>query len=140
MIDGQPPQGVMDEEAVRYARASDAYIEAETSRRIEIMGERRSLCLSGRESAQLRDQDVIVVDDGIATGSTVLAALKALAEWRRRQSHRRCPAPSRGRRETRIESRSLLKASGDFHSVGKYYLDFQQLIDNEIIALLEEAT
>jgi len=141
VIEGPPPQRVLDDEAVRYARASGAYIEAETLRQIEIIAERRKLYLSGREPTPLQKRDVIVVDDGIATGSTVRAALKGLRGMEVASITLAVPvAPVEVAKKlkTEVDHFVCLKTSGDFHSVGEYYLDFRQLTDNEVIALLEE--
>jgi putative phosphoribosyl transferase len=142
VIDGQPPQRVLDEEAVRYAHASEAYIEAETHRQIEIIAARRALYMSGRKSAEVRKRSVIVADDGIATGSTVRAALKGLRGMEVASVTLAVPvAPIEVTEKLRTEFDHFvcLKMPRDFRSVGEYYLDFRQLTDDEVIASLAES-
>lgn len=142
VIEGPPPQRVIDEDARRYAGASDAYIEAEARRQIGVIAERRELYLSGRQSIGLRDRNVIVVDDGIATGNTVRAALKGLRGMGVASVTLAVPvAPADvvERLKTEVESLICLKTPSDFRAVGDHYRDFRQLTDQEVIASLAEA-
>jgi putative phosphoribosyl transferase len=142
VIEGPPPQRVIDEDARRYAGASDAYIEAETQRQIGVIAKRRELYLADRKSIALKDRNVIVVDDGIATGSTVRAALKGLRGMGVASVTLAVPVAPADVVETlksEVDSLICLKALGDFRAVGDHYRDFGQLTDEEVIASLAEA-
>ena len=142
VIEGQPPQRVIDPDAVKYARASEDYIEAETQRQIDVIVSRRALYLSGRASVGLAGRDAVVVDDGIATGSTVRAALKALRGIGVASITLAVPvAPIdvAHRLRDEVDHFVCLMTPEDFDSVGAYYNDFSQLTDEEVIALLAEA-
>ncbi|MGB9803196.1 phosphoribosyltransferase, partial [Desulfofundulus sp.] len=87
---------------------------------------------------------IIVVDDGIATGYTVLAALR----WVR---HKFEPeelvlavpvAPRETMRQLEDEADKLvvLEVPDDFYAVGQFYRDFNQVADEEVIRLLKEKT
>lgn len=142
VIEGRPPQSVIDADAVQYSRATEAYIEEETRRQLDVIAKRRELYLSGRGSVELAGRDVIVVDDGIATGNTVRAALKGLRGMGVGTVTLAVPvAPTEVAEALAAEVNHLvcLKTSDDFHSVGEYYADFRQLTDEEVIAWLAEA-
>lgn len=142
VIEGPPLQRVIDEEARRHARASDAYIEAEVRRQIDVIAERRKLYLAGRKSIELKNRKVIVVDDGIATGNTVCAALKGLRGMGVASVTLAvpvAPADVAERLKNEVDSVICLKAPGAFRAVGDHYHDFRQLTDEEVIACLAEA-
>lgn len=142
VIDGKPPQRVIDPEAARYARASDDYIEAETQRELGIIAGRRKLYLSGRNSVAVNGRDVVVVDDGIATGNTVRAALKGLRSMAPASITLAIPVAPAGvaaELESEVDRLVCLRTPEDFSSVGEHYLDFRQLTDQEVVALLAQA-
>ena len=82
IVDGTPPDLVIDQETSDITGASRAWIDRQAEREMEENARRRALYLRGRAPVPVQGATVIVVDDGIATGTTVRAALKAL---RRRQ-------------------------------------------------------
>jgi predicted phosphoribosyltransferase len=105
--------------------------------------ERREHLYRGtREPPEVRDRTVILVDDGLATGSTMLAAVRAL----RAQAPRRIVvAVPAGAPETceqlRAEADEVVCATAprDFRAVGLWYQDFSQTHDDEVRALLAQA-
>lgn len=142
VIEGHPPQRVLDPAAARYAGATEAYVEEETRRQIDIIAKRRELYLSRRDPVDLNGCDVIVVDDGIATGSTVRAALKGLRNMGASSiTLAVAVAPTEVVDALRVEVDHLvcLKMSDDFRSVGEHYVDFRQVTDEEVVALLTKA-
>jgi predicted phosphoribosyltransferase len=82
---------------------------------------------------------VIIVDDGLATGATMRAALRSL---RRREPGRLVVAAPVGARSTcealaAVADRCVcLLAPADFHAVGQYYADFTPTTDDEVDAIL----
>ena len=90
----------------------------------------------------LQGRTVIVVDDGLATGSTMRAAVQAI---RQQQPARICVAVPVGARETceelRAEADDVVCAAmpSPFHAVGLAYQDFQQAGDEEVRTLLDAA-
>lgn len=139
VVEGDPPQTVLNDRIVRALGVSPAEIAQEAERQLGEIARRRRLWLRGRPPVPTRGRTAIVVDDGIATGATVRAALAALA---RAGAARRVLASPVAPRETAEALRELcdeavfLAEPLDLGSVGAFYADFHQLDDAEVVALL----
>ena len=140
IAEGDPPTVVIDEHTSQLTAGDHAYIKREVrTQRAEI--ERRCEAYRrGWARLAVADKTVVVVDDGIATGTTVRAALKAL---RRMRPSRIVLAVAVASNDTIYELSKLvddvvcLSQPGSFGSVGTYYADFEQVGDDEVVALLE---
>ncbi len=108
---------------------------AEIARRISVYrGDRPAPRIDGR--------DVVVVDDGVATGLTLEAALESLRH--RGADHVTVAVPvaapdAAGRITASADEFVALEIPHEFRSVGQFYRDFGQTSDAEVVALLEEA-
>lgn len=139
VIDGAEPQVVLNEEAMRMLRPPHAYVEAETRRQLAEIERRRIAYVGGREPLSPHGKTVIVVDDGVATGATVRAALRGLKKVGAAKIILAVPVAPRDVLESlRAEADEIvcLDAPDDFPSVGYYYADFTQTEDDEVISLL----
>ncbi|MFO1295001.1 MAG: phosphoribosyltransferase [Rubrivivax sp.] len=142
IVDGGHPEIVIDEEVRSVAGVERAEIDAAAQRELAEIERRRALYLRGREPLPLTGATVIVVDDGIATGTTVRAALQAL---RRRGPARLVLAVPVAPRETiarlrgEVDDLVCLAQPVPFRAVGLHYRDFHQVEDDEVIAALDEA-
>jgi putative phosphoribosyl transferase len=141
LVDGASPQVVIDEAAARMVGADQAYVDRQVARLLVEIERRRAAYRTG-PPVQLKGRNVIVVDDGIATGGTVRAALKGLAQAGPARVVLAVPVAPR---ETLPELRSLcedvvcLSSPEPFYAVGAHYIDFTQTEDDEVIRLLAAA-
>jgi putative phosphoribosyl transferase len=132
---------VLNDDVVRWYGIPQDEIDA-VAREEERELRRRELAYrEGREPAPIEGRVVILVDDGLATGSTMRAAVKAV---RQRQPSRVVVAVPVGARETCDELSAIadevfcVRTPEPFSAVGQWYLDFDQTTDEEVRRLLSE--
>jgi putative phosphoribosyl transferase len=100
---------------------------------------RRERYLGDRERAKVAGRTVIVIDDGIATGATTRAALRAIRVRNPKRFVLAVPvAPSDSLTELRREADDMvcLEVDSVFGAIGLYYRDFRQVSDEEVIEIL----
>lgn len=119
-----------------------AYVEEEVARQTAEIDRRRKLYYRNREPAELRDCTALVVDDGIATGATMRAALRAV----RRRAPRRlvmavpvAPPETVEALRTEVDEIVCLATPEEFWAIGIFYSDFRQVDDAEVVDLLARA-
>jgi len=140
VVDGTPPQLVFDDEVCRAEGLDRSEIERRVPDAVREIARRREAYLRGRPPAALRDATVVVVDDGIATGTTMRAALQAL---RSRQPRRLvlavpvAPADTVAALQAEVDEVVCLRTPFPFFAIGNHYVDFHQVSDNEVVAALQ---
>ena len=142
VVDGDAPQIVLNEEIMRLVDPPAGYVESQARRELAELERRRKAYLGSRPPIPLKDRTVIVVDDGIATGVTMTAALKGL----RRTSAARvilavpvAPADTIETLRLDVDDIVCLAMPDPFSAVGLHYEDFGQTTDDEVVTLLDEA-
>ncbi len=136
---GEGGTRVINPDVVRYARVSEAEVAAvEEMERAELLrrarryrGDRRRVSLAGRTA--------VVVDDGIATGSTARAACavaKAQGAKRVVLAVPVAPAAAAGQLAGDADEFAILHAPEQFLAIGEWYDDFSQVTDEEVIRLM----
>jgi putative phosphoribosyl transferase len=130
---------VVDRETLAATGASQAYVDRQARVERQEIARRRALYLQGRPPLAVEGRTVIVVDDGLATGSTARAAVRALRARKPARVVLAVPvAPPEAVAELQAEVDELVCLSTPefFGAVGVHYADFRQVGDEEVIAAL----
>jgi putative phosphoribosyl transferase len=140
VVDGERPQTVLNEDLVSQLGVSSVYIAEETERQLLEIERRRKLYCGDRPPLQVHGRTVIVVDDGIATGGTMAAALKALMQEGPAKLIFAVPVAPRETLDklcVGVDDGVCLTVPDNFRAVGQFYENFDQTSDEEVISLLE---
>jgi putative phosphoribosyl transferase len=128
-----------NEEAIRGTRSDDEYFQEQRERKAAEARQKVDRYRGGRSEPNLAGKTVVVVDDGVATGSTVRACL---AKLRDSDADRVVlavpvgPPSSIAELEEGIDEVVCLETPGSFMGVGQFYRNFGQVSDEEAMAYL----
>jgi putative phosphoribosyl transferase len=142
VVDGGAPEIVTNTDVVELAGVSREYIDGAVKRELEEINRRRRVYLQGRSRVPLEGRTVVLVDDGIATGASVRAALRALKRKGPKALVLAVPvAPFEAVNALRAEVDDVvcLSMPEPFLAIGIHYVDFHQMSDAEVVELLAEA-
>ena len=141
VIDGAAPQLVLNDAVMQAVRPAPGYVRAEMARQLVEIERRRHAYLGDARPRPIAGRTVIVVDDGIATGGTVRAALRGVREAGPAQLILAVPvAPPDTIAALRHECDAVicLVQPDPFYAVGLHYAHFDQTSDEDVIRLLAE--
>lgn len=131
----------INEDYVKKLNISQDYIEKEVKEQINEI-KRRMKDYRGKDTfPEVKDKTVIIIDDGIATGFTILAVIKAVKKKRAKKIILAIPV---GPRETIEEFKEIvdevicLYIPDEFYAVGSYYMDFKQVEEVEVFKIINE--
>ncbi len=142
VVDGEAAETIVNPAVLRASGADETYLARARAAELAELERRRAVYLGARKPVDPAGRTAIVVDDGLATGATVKAALGYL---RRRKAARVIVAVPVAPADTLHEIGALadrvecLVPDPAFTGVGAWYRDFHQLSDAETIGLLREA-
>ena len=143
LVEGEPERVVLNEEAVYRLGVSKDYLDSVIAKEREELHRRQKMYrMSENPLGNLTGKTVILVDDGIATGYTMKAALAAIRE----QSPAEivvavpvAPADTVEEMERLADKVVVIETPEPFWAVGAHYEKFDQTSDEEVIELLKEA-
>ncbi len=142
VVDGKHPEVVVDAEVQQETGVDRSYIDAEAKRQLLEIERRRRVYLAHRTPLSAMGRSAIVVDDGIATGTTMRAALTSVRRRKPAQLVLAVPvAPSEVVAALRAEVDRVvcLEQPDPFYAIGAHYVDFHQVGDEEVIAAMAAA-
>lgn len=133
---------VLNEDVLASLGIPEEEVDAVARREAEELMRRERLFREDRPPPEVRGRTVVLVDDGLATGSTMLAAIGALRRLGPARILVAVPvaAPETCRRLAEVvEEMVCLDTPEPFFGVGQFYADFAQTSDDEVRALLHRA-
>jgi putative phosphoribosyl transferase len=119
----------------------DDFIKAEAVRQLAVIERREALYRRGRPAEPVTGRTAILVDDGIATGWTMQAAIRAVKRAAPKRIVIAVPvAAPRTVADLRrqVDEVVCVMAPPDLGSIGRFYRDFSQVEDREVVAMLEK--
>ncbi len=131
---------VLNDEVVESLHVPEHVIDLVTARESRELARRERLYREGRPPLDVTDRTVILVDDGLATGSTMRAAVAALRQAKPKRIVIAVPlaaAPTCRDLRREVEELVCLHTPEPFYSVGFWYEDFSQTSDDDIREMLE---
>jgi predicted phosphoribosyltransferase len=134
---------VLNDELVQGLRIPEYVIDAVTAWERQELSRRERLYRGDRPAPDVRSHNVILIDDGLATGSTMLAAIRSLRQQEPARIVMGVPtAPPEACREMRDQADDVVCAitPEPFYAVGLWYEDFSQTTDEEVRELLARST
>ncbi len=141
VVDGATPIVVRNEDIIQLTGITESEFKAVCDRELKEIDRRRVRYLGGRERVNLAGRTAIVVDDGIATGATMRAALQAT---RMRNPDKLilavpvAPTDTLATLRKEVDDLICLEDHEAFGAIGYYYLDFTQISDEEVIEILKK--
>jgi putative phosphoribosyl transferase len=140
VVDGAAPIVVRNEDVIRITDVGEAEFNATRDAELAEIERRRLRYLGDRERAEVAGRTAIVIDDGIATGATIRAALRATRMRKPEKLVVAVPvAPPDSLEALRGEADDLVCVEQHdlLGAIGAYYADFQQVSDREVIETLK---
>lgn len=133
---------VLNDDVIRGRQVSASELAAELSQELAELHRREQAYRGSRPWPELRGRQVLLVDDGVATGATMLAAIAAV-----RQQHPAdiivaipvAPADTLSKLQTVAEQVICLFSPTPFYAIGQWYVDFNQTSDDDVRSLLAQA-
>lgn len=143
VVDGERAETVWNREILEALELSEDALEGEVARQLQEIERRRIAYIGARPRSTIGGRVAIVVDDGIATGATVRAALRAI----RRNKPKRlvlavpvAPPETVDSLRNEVDELVCLETPDPFWAIGQFYVEFPQLTDAQVTDLLGSAS
>lgn len=132
-------EGVFDERLIAYLKVTPLYIQQKVSEEAKVAQRRLQLFRKGMLPRDFKEKTVIIVDDGLATGSTMKAAIKSIKSEGAKEIVIAVPvAPAETLQEMALLANRVYCISTPpfFEAVGQFYREFDQTSDEEVVELM----
>jgi putative phosphoribosyl transferase len=132
---------LLNQEAVNYLRISEEQIKDIVKKELEELNRRIEKFQVIKQITKVENRTVILVDDGIATGVTAIAASRLLRKSGAREIFLTvpvCPLETYYSMQKEVDKVICVEKPEIMHAVGNWYKDFTQTTDEEVIALLQD--
>jgi len=132
--------GIFDKELIQTYGISEDYIKEEVAREKEVAHRRLQLYRVGKPPVDLKEKQVLLIDDGVATGATMRASIVSVKARGVKSVVVAVPvAPPQTVKQLKLEADEVVvvEMPDRFRAVGEFYEDFAQTEDQEIVALLK---
>lgn len=142
VADGVEPRVVLNQRLIAELGVSDSYVAETTQRKLADIERQRALYQPGRPPPMLAGRTVILVDDGLATGTTARAALRAVRAAGARRAILAVPvAPADTLASLEADADAIVcpRVPEPFFAVGEQYRRFPQVSDQDVAAVLQAA-
>ncbi|MCH7601128.1 MAG: phosphoribosyltransferase [Planctomycetes bacterium] len=139
---GDDPHLTLNQDLIDLISVSDEYLQMEMDTQREEVKRRNDRYRQGRPALSVEGRTTIIIDDGIATGATVLAGIMGLKDRKPGRLVLAVPVAASDSLEKLsqyVDEVVCLHAPDDFMSVGVFYSDFHQTTDDQVMELLERS-
>jgi putative phosphoribosyl transferase len=139
---GEDGATILDARLVGETGARSEYIDSETARESAEIARRKGKFREGRPAASITGRPVILIDDGVATGSTMLAAVSYVLSKGPAEVTVAVPVAaeeSLAKIAREVDRVVCLSTPTPFLAIGQFYSDFGQVEDDEVVRILREA-
>jgi predicted phosphoribosyltransferase len=126
---------------IPHERVTDPYIEAEVKKVRERLAAMQQRFMGDRKPEQLEGKTVIIIDDGIATGNTLIGTVEVLRKSKPAKMVIAVPVASREavrKLSRQVDEIITLLIPEEFYGVGAFYEDFSQVSDEEVLIYLDK--
>ena len=133
---------VLDEQIVEAVGLRKHEIDEITARERKELERRERVYRAGRPPLDVAGRTVILVDDGIATGASMFASVRALRQLKPARivvAVPVAPVSTCKRLGAEVDELVCVHRSSSFYAIGQFYLEFAQLTDEEVVKLLQQA-
>jgi putative phosphoribosyl transferase len=140
VVDGDKPTVIRNNDVIELCGVSERTFQQVCSEEHAEIERRRQCYLGGRARSEVKGKVAIIVDDGIATGATTLAAIRAVRKREPKQlvlAVPVAPADAVDKLHSEVDAIVCLETPRDLGAIGFFYSDFRQISDDEVIAILK---
>lgn len=142
VVDGDEPEVIVNERIISALGVDDAYLKSAIASELKEIHRRQNAYRWGHDPAPIDGKIVVLVDDGVATGASIRAAMRGVKRKGAAKLIVAVPVAPPATVETlaaECDDLVCLETPEDFQAVGQFYRDFSPTSDDEVVELLSKA-